>query len=60
MRGRKKEWAVVSQNEIMKPKIGLPSTYEDTKLDVAGGKQEGKNAEGREARVTIGFKVGKY
>lgn len=45
------EWAVVSQNEIMKPEIGL---------DVAGGKREGKNAEGREAGVTIGFKVDKY
>lgn len=41
----------MSQNEIMKPQIGP---------GVAGGRQEGKNAEGTEARVTTGFRVAKY
>lgn len=41
----------MSQNEIMKPEIGL---------SVAGGRQKGKEAEGREASFIIDFKVDKY
>lgn len=38
----------MSQNEIVKPQMGL---------GVAGRRQEGKNAEGTEARAAIGFMV---
>lgn len=37
----------MSWDEIMKPQTGL---------DVAGGRKEGKDVEGTDARVTIGFR----